>query len=37
MAVAVLLLDPLIVVFATGPPTTQPAETVCHDKAGRCR
>ena len=28
MAVAVLLLDPPILVFATGPPTTQPADPV---------
>ena len=36
MVVAVLLLDPPILVFATGPPTTQPVEPLPRG-AGRCR
>ena len=36
MAVAVLLLDPPILVFATGPPTTQPVDPLPR-RAGRCR
>src|SRR6478735_12467913 len=34
MAVAVLLPDPLIVVFATGPPTTQPVDPVATTRPG---
>ena len=34
MAVAVLLLDPLILVFATGPPTTQPVDPVATTRPG---
>ena len=34
MAVAVLLPDPLILVFATGPPTTQPVDPVATTRPG---
>ena len=34
MAVAVLLLDPPILVFATGPPTTQPVDPVATTRPG---
>jgi len=37
MAVAVLLLDPFIVVFATGPADNAAGGPRCHDEAGRCR
>ena len=34
MAVAMLLPDPLILVFATGPPTTQPVDPVATTRPG---
>jgi hypothetical protein len=34
MAVAVLLPDPFILVFATGPPTTQPVDPVATTRPG---
>ena len=34
MAVAVLLLDPPILVFATAPPTTQPVDPVATTRLG---